>query len=143
MQQLIIQLLYGSAIISLGIGVQVVFMVIAFRAQPLLKRLVRQRTMLTRMALLSGVTLWTLGGQGIGVWLWAAALYALGAVEGFEPSLYFSLASFTTLGYGDVLAPIDWRILAALSGAHGMISFGLATAFLIEFILRMRIEKAA
>ena len=55
-----------------------------------------------------------------------------------EPAVYFALVSFTTVGFGDLVLGVDWRLLGALISAHGMISFGLATAFLIEFMLGMR-----
>jgi hypothetical protein len=33
----------------------------------------------------------------------------VGAIEQLETALYFSFVTFTTLGYGDVTLPPDWR----------------------------------
>src|ERR1700752_4304079 len=37
--------------------------------------------------------------------LWAVFYYTQSLFDDFETSLYFSMVSFTTLGYGDVLLP--------------------------------------
>ncbi|WP_298864341.1 ion channel [uncultured Sulfitobacter sp.] len=66
------------------------------------------------------------------VWGWAALYMALGLFTGLEPALYFSIASFTTVGYGDVVLDPEWRLLAGMTATHGLLTFGLFTAFLVE-----------
>ena len=53
-----------------------------------------------------------------------------------EEALYFALASFTTLGYGDVLLGEHTRIFGAFSAVTGMLTFGVSTAFLVGLIGR-------
>jgi len=36
----------------------------------------------------------------------------VGAIEHLETARYFSMVTFTTLGYGDVTLPSDWREMA-------------------------------
>jgi hypothetical protein len=43
--------------------------------------------------------------------LWATVYYLLGAFATFEEALYFSISTFATVGYGDVVLPNSWRIL--------------------------------
>ena len=62
----------------------------------------------------------------------------LGVFENEEESVYFSLVSFTTLGFGDVILPDEWRILSGFVAADGFLLFGLNTAVLIEAMMRMR-----
>ena len=62
----------------------------------------------------------------------------LGAFDAIEPAFYFAMASYTTLGFGDVLPPVEWRVLGTLIGANGMIGFGLAAAALIELVQQVR-----
>src|SRR5512147_984022 len=45
------------------------------------------------------------------VLVWAGAYITLGAIASLEEAIYFSIVSFTTVGYGDVVLPRNWRIL--------------------------------
>lgn len=85
---------------------------------------------------------WVLGLLTIAVWLWAAALYALGALSTLEAAVYFSLVAFTTLGFGDVLLPQEWRLLAGMMAANGLLNIGLATAILVEVLRQLRLDQA-
>jgi len=72
------------------------------------------------------------------VWLYAGVYLALGALNDLETALYFSTASFTTIGYGDVVLDQRWRLVGAIEGANGLLLFGWSTAFLFSVISRMR-----
>lgn len=88
--------------------------------------------------LLAGVSLWVLGVVTAGVWVWGMAYYALGVFPTLEAAIYFSLVSYTTLGFGDVLLPVDWRLLAGMEAANGFLNFGLLTALLLEGLRQVR-----
>jgi hypothetical protein len=45
---------------------------------------------------------------------WAAAFTVLAVLPDFETSQYFSLTSYTTVGYGDVVPQAEWRLVARL-----------------------------
>lgn len=62
--------------------------------------------------------------------LWAVFYYASSLFKDFETSLYFSLTSYTTIGYGDVLLPQRWRLLGAIEGISGVLLCGISTAFI-------------
>ncbi|MBD0865388.1 MAG: two pore domain potassium channel family protein [Rhodobacteraceae bacterium] len=70
--------------------------------------------------------------------LWAMLLVGLGIFPEFELALYFSMISFTTLGFGDVILPDEWRLLAGFIAADGFFIFGLNTAFVFEVFRRLR-----
>lgn len=63
--------------------------------------------------------------------IWAFTFLALHAFEGLEQAFYFSMVTFTTLGYGDVLLNEGWRILGSFDAANGIIMFGWTTAIVI------------
>jgi hypothetical protein len=70
------------------------------------------------------------------VWIWAITFQTVGAFGEMEPSLYFSLVSFSTVGFGEITLGPDWRLLSALTAANGFISFGWSTAYMVEMVRR-------
>lgn len=68
------------------------------------------------------------------VLLWAATYLALNALEGFEKAVYFSMVTFTTLGYGEIVLEERWRLLASFEAANGIIMFGWTTAIVLAAV---------
>ena len=62
--------------------------------------------------------------------LWAVFYVMVDALPAFEDAIYFSLVTFTTLGYGDITLDEKWRLLAAFEAANGIIMFGWTTAII-------------
>ncbi len=93
------------------------------------------------VVLLVGVSLWVLGVITLGIWVWAVALFRLGAFGTFEEAMHFSLVAFTTLGLGDVVPAKEWRLLAGMEAANGFLNFGLLTALLIEALRQIRLGQ--
>jgi len=50
--------------------------------------------------------------------------------ENFEKSMYFSLVTFTTLGYGEITISSTSRILSGLEAINGITLIGWSTAFM-------------
>jgi hypothetical protein len=48
--------------------------------------------------------------------------------------IYFSAASITTLGYGDILLKYPWRHIGTLIAITGVLMFGCSTAFLFVIL---------
>jgi len=69
--------------------------------------------------------------------LWAWAFWHLGALADIGEAVYFSLSSYTTVGYGDVVLGPDWRIFGAAQAAAGILLFGWSTALLFSVIQPM------
>jgi hypothetical protein len=69
--------------------------------------------------------------------LWAVFYYTRALFTDFETCLYFSLTSYTTIGYGDVLLPQKWRLLGAIEGITGVLLCGISTAFFFAVMTAM------
>lgn len=67
----------------------------------------------------------------IEIWLWAAVYVAIGVVPNFPDALYFSTVTFSTVGYGDIVAPQEWRLFASFEAMTGFILIGWSIAYLI------------
>lgn len=138
MSDLVIQLALGALLITIATVLQVMLIGLMMKTVPRLRPLLRDLSILRVSITISVGGLWMIVAQLLGVWVWTLALISLGAFSMLEVSLYFTLSAYTTLGFGDVLPPAEWRILGALIGANGMLGFGLATAALVEFIAKMQ-----
>jgi voltage-gated potassium channel len=76
--------------------------------------------------------------------IWAAFYDGLGLFGNYETALYFSLGTYTTIGYGDVLLPQKWRLLGSLEGISGVLLCGLSAAFLftvVNALFQFRIQR--
>jgi len=69
--------------------------------------------------------------------IWALAYVLLGALDNFYEAAYFSMVTFTTLGYGDIVPDGQWRLLASSQAANGIIMFGWTTAIVIATVQRV------
>ena len=55
----------------------------------------------------------------------------------FERATYFSVVTFTTLGYGDItLVDHDWRMLSGIEALFGVVLIGWSTALLFLIVQR-------
>ena len=84
---------------------------------------------------------WVLVQMTAGVWVWALALWGLDIFHTMEESVYFALVVFTTLGFGDVLLPQEWRLLSGLAATNGLLNIGLVTALLIDSLREIRDDQ--
>jgi len=66
--------------------------------------------------------------------IWAVLYYARGLFKDFETALYFSMKSYSTVGYGDVLLPHEWRLLGTVEAIAGVLLCGLSAAFLFAIV---------
>jgi voltage-gated potassium channel Kch len=92
---------------------------------------------LTRIYLSSGVVVMMFLASVLEVLVWAITYLALNAIQDFEQAFYFSMVTFTTLGYGDVVLAERWRLLSSFEAANGIIMFGWTTAIVIAAVQRI------
>jgi hypothetical protein len=99
---------------------------------------------MVKAVLLSVLTVWMFLAIVLEVGLWAL-LYLFNplitALPDIETAFYFSMVTFTTLGYGDVVLTGQWRTLASIQAANGVIIFGWTTALIFYFIQQIYGEK--
>ena len=95
-----------------------------------------------KLAVTLGIALfWSVVMVTVASWIWALAFRYLGMFGTYEEALYFSLVAFTTLGFGDLLLPKEWRLLGGLAAANGLLIFGLLTAMLVETLRETRLRQ--
>jgi hypothetical protein len=79
----------------------------------------------------------------IEVLIWSVTFLWLGALENLEQATYFSMVTFTTLGYGDIVLSDQWRLLASFEAANGIIMFGWTTAIVLAVVQRIYFNKSS
>jgi hypothetical protein len=97
----------------------------------------RRHTPRSRVGVLGSVVVVMAFAALVEAGVWAGFYLWMGALASFEEALYFSLVSFTTLGYGDVTLVTGWRLLAAFEAANGIILFGWTTALIVAVAQRL------
>lgn len=90
-----------------------------------------------RVLLLLGAIFGLFVTVGVEIWAWAFAYLLLDVTPDFETALYLSTATFSTVGYGDVVPSPPWRLLAALEGITGFLVIGWSTAYLVTASTRL------
>jgi len=79
--------------------------------------------------------------------LWAFVYYihpSISEFETFEKSVYFSLVTFTTLGYGEITISSAHRLLAGFEAANGVLMLGWSTALMfttVQYVFKISEEK--
>jgi len=73
----------------------------------------------------------------IEIFLWAVTyrqLVAPDELKSLQDAFYFSIVTFTTLGYGDITLSEQWRILSGIEAINGIVLLGWTTALLFAVI---------
>ncbi len=74
--------------------------------------------------------------------IWAGFYTIWGGLNDFEPALYFSISTYTTIGYGDVVLPVGWRLLGVIEGVTGILTFGWSTGVIFGVASRLMAIRA-
>lgn len=69
--------------------------------------------------------------------LWAAFYYAWGLLPDLPTATYYSMTSYSTVGYGDVLLPVPWRLLGPTEAVVGVLMLGWSTATIVAIVQKV------
>jgi hypothetical protein len=140
-----LQFATGLGMMVLTIIIHALFMVAGTKATKWRRsRFGHVRKEMEKAVLLSVLTVWMFLAIVLEAGLWAL-LYLFDplvtALPDLETAFYFSMVTFTTLGYGDVVLTGPWRTLASIQAANGVIIFGWTTALIFYFIQHIYKEE--
>ena len=74
--------------------------------------------------------------HGMVILLWASCYRGL-CFSTWESAFYFSASSYTTVGYGDVVLALKWRLLGPLESMVGMLMSGISVGLLFAVITHL------
>jgi hypothetical protein len=137
---MLIQIALGSGLLVLNIAIAALG---AFALETVYVRahrwLIRPPQRPKLLLLIAGTAVFALTIITAAVWVWALAYELIGVFPTLETAVYFSLVCFTTLGFGDIILPLDWRVLAGMEAANGFLHFGLMVAIMVEALRQVRV----
>ena len=68
--------------------------------------------------------------------VWGLFFFWRGCLPDAESAFYFSAVTYTTVGYGDLVLPRTWRMLAPIEALTGILMCGLSTGLFFALISR-------
>lgn len=90
-----------------------------------------------RTWLLIKVAAWVITIHWVEISVWALFYWWQKCLPDFESSLYFSLVTYTTVGYGDIVLSQGWRILAGVEALTGILMCGWTTGFFFTVVSKI------
>jgi hypothetical protein len=73
----------------------------------------------------------------VNIALWAMLLCLCGEFAEFETAYYHSAVNYSSLGYGDIVMSLRWRLLGPLETIDGIVMFGISTALIVALMMRL------
>jgi voltage-gated potassium channel len=84
--------------------------------------------------LMAFIVVWLLTIHLAEIFLWAGYYDTTGYLPDFVTSLYFSMTTYSTLGYGDVVLKGSARLSSGIESLVGLLMIGWSTALLIRVV---------
>ena len=83
-----------------------------------------------------GLTCWLILIHLAEIAVWALFYLWQGCLPAAESAFYFSGVTYTTVGYGELVLPKPWRMLAPLEALTGILMCGLSTGLFFAVVSR-------
>jgi Ion channel len=69
--------------------------------------------------------------------LWALFFWWQKCLPDMESSFYFSGVTYATVGYGDLVLPMEWRLFGPIEGLTGILMCGLSVSFFFAIVSKV------
>jgi hypothetical protein len=77
-----------------------------------------------------------MAGHFVEVMVWAITYGLVGVGPASVQLVYLAFDNYTTLGYSELVAPEQWRLLRPMTALNGIMLIGWSTAVIIEILRR-------
>lgn len=130
------QLLYGALLVAITVAINGAVLVWCVRRLRLNSELVAG-SFVGGILLLSRLATWVILGHLLAIMIWGGFYAWHGVVPSAELGFYFSAVTYATIGYGDIVPPESWRLLAAMEGLTGILMCTWSGGFFFAVVSRM------
>jgi hypothetical protein len=135
-----LSLLIGGGLLILCVLIHAVGSLILLQVWMRWHRRGAGRNAFVSLAALVSIVFFLFGLHILQVLIWATTFLLLPypeEIQDFEKAVYFSIVTYTTVGYGDVTLAAPWRLMAGIEALSGILMFGWSTALLIGVVQRL------
>ena len=136
------QIMWGSLYLGLCFVVEVLLLVWCTLLLVRLAARLRHLSQAMRTAAVMSVSLvFIVLAHTLQVWLWAGVWILNDILPDWNTAIYFSLVTYTSVGYGDIVLDPPVRIFGTFATVTGMLGFGISAAVLVALLSRMFAEQ--
>jgi hypothetical protein len=141
---MLIDILIAGGLVTLAAAIGLVVVTVAIHAVGfgvLLRAMMRSHALATSGFLpvtrvVIGLTCWLILIHLVEVSIWGLFYLWQGCLPDAESAFYFAGVTYTTVGYGDLVLPKSWRMLAPLEALMGILMCGLSTGLFFALVSR-------
>ncbi len=101
---------------------------------------IRKHSIASLSMIMSAVVWVLMVAHALEILIWTIIYRMTGAGPDGSDLLYFAFVNYTTLGYGDIVPVVHWRLLGPVAAMNGILLFGWSTAVIFEVLRRTLIR---
>jgi hypothetical protein len=139
---MLLQILVGSSICAINIVIHALLTVTTIRVARVFSESNILHPWLHLVTIMTATVLVLMGAHMLEVFVWSIAYAAVNAAPEGSDLIYFAFVNYSTLGYGDVVPVVRWRLLGPMAAMNGILLFGWSAAVIFE-VLRKAISEQA
>jgi hypothetical protein len=128
---MLMNLLFGLSTMAVCLLLQSLQLVVAIRYYSRHEYLMNSPSFGSSLLVIVAVMLLLVIGNLAQVGIWALMFRFLGEFDQFGTAFYHSAVNFATLGYGDIVMSVKYRLLGPLEAINGVLMIGVSTAALM------------
>lgn len=126
------QILFGVTVSLGNIAIHAVAMLVILRAREIVHTNVPVHPILRLVGIMIAAVSMLMGAHLLEIGVWSISYRLLDVVPG--DTLYFAFVNYTTLGYGDIVPVVRWRLLGPMTAMNGVLLFGWSTAVIFQIL---------
>jgi Ion channel len=134
------QMIFGIAVSLGNIAIHAVAMILILRVRGTVHANVPSRPTLRLIGIMIAAVSMLMAAHLVEIGVWSIAYALVDVSSQSADDFYFAFVNYTTLGYGDILPMVGWRLLGPMTAMNGVLLFGWSTAVIFQ-VLRTAIFR--
>ena len=132
--------MFGATVSLVNIATHALMMMLILRARTAVHANAPSRPELRLVGVMIAAVSMLMAAHLAEIGIWSVAYVLVDAAAQRGDDFYFAFVNYTTLGYGDIVPTLRWRLLGPMTAMNGVLLFGWSTAVIFD-VLRTTISK--